>query len=154
MITWYAICCLMTIQLQVVWFVIKYIELRVTWFVVLNAIFFHFYHFHPYPSPRPGKYYHLKKRLQIALCGRIPLFYLHMIPYGVIFFIIEQKFENVRSESTGQKLDDPARVTWCTLFGKHYLHSYVNLIYINMQTSFTTISHIFTIIYIISYSIQ
>ena len=75
------------------WFVKTYKILRVLWFVVLNAIFFHFYLFHPYPSPRPGKYYHLKKRLQIALCGRIPLFYLYMIPNGVIFGIIEQKFE-------------------------------------------------------------
>lgn len=48
-------------RLQVLWFVIKYIALRVTWFVVLNAIFFHFYHLHPYPSPRPGKCCYLEK---------------------------------------------------------------------------------------------
>lgn len=72
------------------------------WFVVLNAIFFHFYLFHPYPSPRPGKCCHLKKRLQIALCGRIALFYRYLIPYEIIYYIIEQKIENSRSKSTAK----------------------------------------------------
>ena len=94
MITW----------LHGVWFVEIYKALHGMWFVVLNANFIRSYHFHPYPSPRPGKCCHLKKRRKIALCGRIALFYLHMIPYGVIFFIIEQKFENDRPESIVQNL--------------------------------------------------
>ena len=49
--------------------------------VVLNANFSYFYHFHPYPSPCLGKCCHLKKRLKIALCGRIALFYLYMLDF-------------------------------------------------------------------------
>ena len=41
------------------------------WFVVLVGIFFHFYLFHPEPTPRPGKCCQYKKHLKIALCGRI-----------------------------------------------------------------------------------
>ena len=94
------------------------------WFVVLNAIFFHFYHFHPYPSPGTGKYYHLKKRPEIALCGRISLFYLHMIPNGVIFGIIEQKFGNWKINKS--KLIYNARYTL------HVSHFLVNTIYHNI----------------------
>ena len=91
------------------------------WFVVLNAIFFHFYHSHPYPSPRPGKCCHLKKRRKIALCGRIALFYLHMIPYGVIFCIIEQKIENGRLKSIYQNwICSMLRITYIAFFAKHY----------------------------------
>ena len=94
------------------------------WFVVLNAIFIHFYHFHPYPSPRPVKYCHLKKRRKTALCGRIALFYLHMIPYGVIFGIIEQKIENGGSESIVQNWTcSMLRITYIAFFGKqHFPH--------------------------------
>ena len=120
MITW----------LHGVWFVEIYKALHGMWFVVLNANFIRSYHFHPYPSPRHGKCCHLKKRRKIALCGRIALFYLHMIPYGVIFFIIEQKFENDRLKSTGQKIDcSPLRITWYNFFVKPYLQIPVNIIY-------------------------
>ena len=109
---------------------IKHIWLHGVWFVVLNAIFFHFYQLHPDPSPRPGKCCHLKKRRKIALCGRIALLYQHMIPYGVIFGIIEQKFENGRSKSIDQNwICSMLRITYIAFFGKPYLHRPVNTIY-------------------------
>ena len=96
---------------------------------MLNANFIHFYHFHPYPSPRPGKCCHLKKRRKTALCGRIALLYQHMIPYGVIFGIIEQKFENGRSKSIDQNwICSMLRITYIAFFGKPYLHRPVNTI--------------------------
>ena len=105
---------------------IKHIWLQVMWFVVLNAIFFHFYHFHPYPSPGTVKYYHLKKRPEIALCRRISLFYLHMMPNGVIFGIIEQKFEKWQIKIDRSKIDicSTSRITHIVFFGKHHLPHY------------------------------
>ena len=116
--------------------------LRAMWFVVLNAIFFHFYHFHPYPSPGTGNCCHLKKHRKIALFHCIALFYRHMIPNGVIFGIIEQKFENDESESTGQK---NGYVAHHALHISHFLvitihftivntiyHNIVNLIYYHL----------------------
>ena len=101
--------------------------------VVLNVNFIHFYHFHPYPSPRPGKCCQYQKRPEIALCGCITLFYRHMIPNGVIYGIIEQKFENCRSESTGQNwICSTLRITHIAFFSKHNLpqHSKHHLPYL------------------------
>ena len=124
--------------------IMKYADwLHSMWFVVLNAIFFHFYQLHPYPSPRPEKYCYLKKRRKIALCGRIALFYLHMIPYGVIFCIIEQKIENGRSKSIGQNwIRSMLRITYIAFFGKHHLpaHSKSHLL------SFTKLSILYQLL--------
>ena len=118
------------VWLQVVWVVEIYKALHGMWFVVLNANFIHFYQLHPDPSPRPGKCYQYQKRRKIALCGRIALFYRHMIPYGIIFGIIEQKFENGRSKSIDQNwICRMLRITWYAFFGKPYLHIPVNTIY-------------------------
>ena len=130
---------------------IKHIWLQVMWFVVLNANFFHFYHFHPYPSPGTVKYYHLKKRRKIALCGRITLFCLHMTPYGVIFGIIEQKSEKWQIRIDGSKIGYVARhVLHISHFlinnhllhySKHYLHMIVNLIYSTIHIIPNILSH-------------
>ena len=68
------------------------------WFVVLNANFIHFYHFHPYPSPRPGKCCQYKKHRKIALCGRIALFYLYLLDFQQVYICglksTDQKLKN------------------------------------------------------------
>ena len=127
---------------------IKHIWLRVMWFVVLNAIFPHFYHFHPYPSPRTGKYYHLKKHRKIALCGRIAIFYLHMTPYGVIFLHYRTKIQKLQIRIDGQKMN-------CSAFVLHVLYFLVNTIYLLVNTIYPHIVNIiYHIIHIISTTIS
>ena len=128
------------------------------WFVVLNTIFFHFYKLHPDPSPRTGKCWQYKKRPEIALCGCIALFYRHMIPYGVIFGIIEQKFENGKSKSIDQNwICRMLRITWYAFFGKPYLlHSSKHHLPAHSKShllSFTQLSILYQLLYHIIFTI-
>ena len=77
MITW----------LHGVWFVEIYKALHGMLVVVLNTIFIHFYHSHPYPSPRPGKYCHLKKRRKIALFHRSMLFIVYKMTILSVYIL-------------------------------------------------------------------
>ena len=118
------------LQCAEMWMVKICMTLQVMWFVVLNAIFIHSYLFHPYPSPGTVKCCYLEKRLKIALFHCIALFCLHMIPYGVIFGIIEQKIENKWLESIVQNWTCRILcITRIAFFGKHHLPLSVNIIY-------------------------
>ena len=140
MITW----------LHGVWFVEIYKALHGMLVVVLNVIFIHFYHSHPYPSPRPGKYCHLKKRRKIVLFHRSMLFIVYKMTILSVYILYTKIDWSEIEKSMGLKLIYNARYTL------HISHFLVNTIYTHLVNLiyYHLLNYPYYTNYPITYSIQ